>query len=106
MWSLASLMFDKLCQALKKHETMLWRNNSSKETTAFYGNSKWNLFNNFFLKSQWTNNQNGNYKTMGISQNEDNQHNKNKNGLCFFAQNPIILLKMLTLHNKSNKWDF
>jgi len=30
---------------------------------------------------------------MGISQNEDNQHNKNKKGLAFFAQNPIILLK-------------
>jgi hypothetical protein len=30
---------------------------------------------------------------MGISKNGDNQHNKNKNGLAFFAQNPIILLK-------------
>jgi hypothetical protein len=30
---------------------------------------------------------------MGISKNEDNQHNKNKKGLTFFAQNPIILPK-------------
>jgi hypothetical protein len=30
---------------------------------------------------------------MGTSQNKNNQHNKNKNGLAFFAQNPIILLK-------------
>jgi hypothetical protein len=30
---------------------------------------------------------------MGTSQNEDNQHNKNKKGLAFFAQNLIILLK-------------
>jgi hypothetical protein len=69
MWSLASLMFDQLCQALKKHETMLQCNNSSKETTTFYGNSKGNLFNNFLKISQWKNNQNGNYKPMGISKN-------------------------------------
>jgi len=51
------------------------------------------IFLTIFKKSQWKNNQNGNYKPMGISQNEDNQHNKNKKGLAFFAQNPIILLK-------------
>ncbi len=79
--------------SIEKHETMLQCNNSSKETTAFYGNSKGNFFNNFFKISQWKNNQNGNYKPMGISKNGDNQHNKNKNGLAFFAQNPIILLK-------------
>ncbi len=44
-------------------------------------------------KSQWKINRNGNYKPMGTSQNKNNQHNKNKNGLAFFAQNPIILLK-------------
>ncbi len=78
---------------MKKHETMLQRHNFSKETTTCYGNSTRNLLNNLKTKSQWKNNQNGNYKPMGISQNEDNQHNKNKKGLAFFAQNLIILLK-------------
>lgn len=72
---------------------MLRCNKFSKETTTFYGNSKGNLLNNLKTKSQWKNNQNGNYKPMGISQNKDNQHNKNKKGLTFFAQNPIILPK-------------
>ncbi len=48
-------------------------------------------------KSQWKNNQNGNYIPIGISQNEDNRNNKSKKGLAFFAQNPIILLKNVNI---------
>jgi len=43
---------------------------------------------------------------MGISQNENNQQNKNKKGLAFIAQNPIILLKNVDIAQQIKEMGF
>jgi hypothetical protein len=105
MGSFPNLTFEQLCQALRKQETMLGGNNTSKSTT-FYENSKGNSIKKSFKYSQNKHNQNGHYKPNGIPQTKIIKIiKKRKKGLAFIAKNLIIMLKMSIPHCKSNERD-